>query len=147
MIISKISPARMLEIKFTKAIKKGHVSNVELCPQPPQTDIELENDEKWVAKIVSKIGQPYFFTSSRMIWKPEQNWHYLVYEDLRRVHWINDLDDMGEKLKLKQSLYDRVILEKHNGERIVLDQLGPSAFVLMNVFHWLLVQERRDLDL
>ena len=41
----------MLEIKFAKAINKGFVHNVELSPVDSLPDIDLGENEIWVAKL------------------------------------------------------------------------------------------------
>lgn len=143
MIISKILPARMLEIKFSKAIKKGFVDNVELWPFDSLPGINFAENEAWVAKVLSKNGQSYYFTGLRIVWKTGQYTRYLEFEKVSSVHWISD--STQEKLRLKNSQYDYLVLEMVDGEKICLNGLDQAVFPLLNFFNWLLIQKRSDI--
>jgi hypothetical protein len=142
MITSKILPARMLEIKFGRASKKGFVHNVELQPFDSLPNIDLAENEIWVAKLLSKNGQSYFFTGQRIVWEIGQYTRHVEFEKVSRVHWISD--SSLERVRLKRSHYDYLVLEMVDGEKARLNELDQAVFPLLNFFNWLLVQNRSD---
>lgn len=58
MIISKILTARMLEIKFSKAMKKGFVDNVELWPFDSLPGINFAGMKLGLLNFYPKMGSP-----------------------------------------------------------------------------------------
>lgn len=136
------STARKLEIQFTKSIRKGYVNNVELNPDCSNLAAVLDEDEICVAKLRTKKGGYYYFTNSRIFFSGIYTYQFIQYDEIHNYFWITDSPDINEKSRLKRTHYDKLILERANGEKVVLEGLDQAAFCLIKFFNWILPNQK-----
>jgi hypothetical protein len=100
---------------------RDYAPNVSMFDGSFATDFLLEPNEIAIAQIsLASGGSPIVVTDLRLL-RDQQT--LLRYDDLRYCIWIDR--DREMKVKLKESHFQRIILERHDESEIVLD--GPRA--------------------
>lgn len=130
------SIARKLEVQFTKSIRKGYVKNVELKPDWAHIKAALDANEICIAKLKTKKGSYYYLTDSRIFLPDTYTWQFIRYNEIDTYHWITDSPESINP-ELKKAHYDRLILERANGEKVILEGLDQAVFCLIRFFRWI----------
>lgn len=111
---------------------RGHAPNILMFEGNPPTDIRLEPNETAIAQISLASGEsPIVVTDIRLI---RDGQSLLRYDELRYCIWIDR--DLKMKGKLKQTHFQRIILERHDTSELVLDGLGQAVFPLLKFFRF-----------
>lgn len=109
---------------------REHAPNILMLTDSAPGNIRLEPDETAIAQIsLAASKSPILVTDIRLI---RDGQTLLRYDDLRYCIWIDR--DRKMKGKLKQTHFQRIILERHDGSELVLDGLGQAVFPLLKFF-------------
>ena len=124
------TPAEWLAALLRRYGKHGDTPNVYIAGEDGVPSAGQE-DERLVALIQTRDGRELVLTGERII---ERGQSLIWYGDVVRCHWITDHNDPKEKARLKQTHFDRLILETESGPKVILEELGPVVFPLIRFF-------------
>ena len=111
--------------------KNGHLPNVLLCRDRGEPTAGFEEGESPVALVRTGDGRELTLIGERLI----ERGHTLIrFGEVVRCRWITDQNDALDKARLKQTHFDRLILELESGQKVVLEELGPAVFPLIRFF-------------
>lgn len=155
--MNKMTPARKLQIQFTKALRKGYVKNAQLYPQAPELVIRhLEESEPVIVRIDARTVHYYWFTDRRLLWQIGNTVCPLFrYEDVDHVHWItkNPFQKLDPRLSAEQGIellknmkrenYDRLVVEVDQRE-IPIYGLDQAYSPTLSFLEWIIPVQPRD---
>lgn len=145
MSIMNWTPEKMLQVQFTKEIRKNIVNNAELYPSClPISEILLKN-ETCVVRIIADDKTEYYLTERRLILLSEMPIMVLQYQDVVACdlwfpdglgtvsEWMND--DVVDKIRVKALYFSRILVILKDETQLLFTGLGDST----NIIHWFLV--------
>jgi hypothetical protein len=112
--------------------EKGYALNVTLAEDGIELAIGLEGGERVVALVQSADGSAIILTSERVV---EHGRTVLRYGEVVRCDRITDEPRPRDLRRLKQTHFDRLILELENGGKVVLVGLGQAVFPMQRYFN------------
>jgi hypothetical protein len=132
-MVPRIFPtaADWLATLLRRWVRKGYTPNVTLAEDGTELAIGLEDGERVVALVRTADGREIILTSVRVV---EHGRTVLRYGEVVRCHWITDEPRPRDVRRLKQTHFDRLILDLENGGKVVLEQLGQAVFPLQRFF-------------
>ncbi len=118
-----------LEAAFQPVIREGRAGNVLLIPQPGGV-AEQAAGRGSAVRITTLSGQSLVVTPRRIACEVGAALTDLVVmEELVGYDWIST--ELSEKVRLKDTYYDRLYLHLRDVRVVVLDRLGPAVYPLM----------------
>ena len=132
-------------MQFTKALRKGSVTNAYLYPNTTDLVGVLDRDERCVVRVDCRNGTVCFFTPSRLIIRNSTATQHLPYDSVIKCNWITRDEhpsDLAEESELKQQYFDRVYLHLSDGDAVELSELDQAYSHILTFFSWLL--EKRE---
>jgi hypothetical protein len=126
------TPADWLATLLRRWVRKGYALNVTLADDGIELAIGLEDGERVVALVQTADGRAIILTSERVV---EQGRTVLRYGEVVRCDWITDEPRPRDLRRLKQTHFDRLILELENGGKVVLVGLGQAVFPMQRFFN------------
>ncbi len=112
-------------------VRKGYTPNVFLAEDGTLPSIGLGDGECVVALVQTTDGRELLLTGERLV---EGGRTLLRYGEIAQCHHITDRLGRGEKALLKQTHFDRLILDLGDGRKVALKQLGQAIFPLLRFF-------------
>jgi len=125
-------PGEKLEFIFTKSLKNGWVHNAMV--RPHYFCARLPAGEEFVLDMILKTGASIPFTATGFL-APDNR--FVRYSDIKRADWISENHFMTITPKIKQGLFDRLLITLMDGTLIQLDDLDQAVFPLLKFFRWL----------
>ena len=151
-----LTPARKLEIQFTKALRNNFVKNAKLHPRAPGFVVQrLEDNEPVIVRIDARTGYHYWFTDRRILLQIGNSLCPLFrYECVNQVHWMyKKPTDPSQKSEPSVSAEEMTNMEMENYDRLVVD-LGQSQTAIegldqayiptLSFLQWLISVQPRD---
>ena len=126
-MVPRIFPtaADWLATLLRRWVRKGYALNVTLAEDGIELAVGLEDGERVVALVQTADGRAIVLTSERVV---EHGRTVLRYGEVVRCYWITDKLRPRDLRRLKQTHFDRLILELENGAKVVLVGLGQAVF-------------------
>jgi hypothetical protein len=109
---------------------KEFAPNIRMLDESFRADFRLDPSERAIAQIsLASGGLSIIVTDLRLV---QDGRTLLRYDELRYCIWIHR--EQAMKAKLKQSHFQRMILERTDNSELLLDGLGQAVFPLLKFF-------------
>lgn len=141
------TPEKVLQVQFTKKIRRKTVNNAELYPSClPISEVLLEN-EIGIVRITADDDTEYYLTERRLISLSDAPLLVFQYQDViacdlwfpdglgTASEWMNDDVAPQDKIRVKAIYFSRILVILKDETQLLFTGLGDST----NIIHWFLV--------
>ena len=147
MSIKDWSPEKMLQVQFTKELRRGVLNNAKLGRFYNQILDFLTENEICIVCVTADDETKYYLTDRRVISMSDVPITVIWYVDVRACDlWFPDgsgtvceweNDDVKDKIRVKAIYFSRILVTYLGDNQILFTGLGESTNTIYNFFQWL----------